>query len=118
MKLIDADALKAYIKENGYVYANTLDTFPAAEVGKWISVEDRLPKKEGEYLCATRLFSHLMSIHVLGFSKNLSKVSKYDLGDHKHAGWYSYDSEYGYYSYDDVTHWMPLPELPKEEESC
>ena len=39
-------ALKAYIKENGYVYANTLDTFPAAEVGKWISVKDREPEGE------------------------------------------------------------------------
>lgn len=45
--LISRSALKAYIKENGHVDANTLDTFPAAEVGKWISVKDREP--EGEY---------------------------------------------------------------------
>ena len=26
-----------------------------------------------------------------------------------------YDSEYGHVSDDSVTHWMPLPEPPKEE---
>lgn len=31
-KYIDADALKRFILENGYVYANTLDTFTAADV--------------------------------------------------------------------------------------
>lgn len=29
-------------------------------------------------------------------------------------GWYRYDSEWGDVWYKNVTHWMPLPELPKE----
>ena len=30
-RLIDADKLKRFILENGYVYANTLDTFPTID---------------------------------------------------------------------------------------
>ena len=30
-------------------------------------------------------------------------------------GFHYYDSEYGDITLDDVTHWMPLPEPPKEE---
>lgn len=32
MRLIDADALKTFIKQNGYLYANTLDTFTTVDV--------------------------------------------------------------------------------------
>lgn len=31
MRLFDADALKLFIKQNGYLYANTLDTFPTVD---------------------------------------------------------------------------------------
>ena len=31
MRLIDADAVKQFIYENGYVYANTLDNFPTID---------------------------------------------------------------------------------------
>jgi Zn finger protein HypA/HybF involved in hydrogenase expression len=41
-RYIDADALKQFIQENGFVYANTLDTFPTADVesvvhGRWLN---------------------------------------------------------------------------------
>lgn len=81
-------ALKAYIKENGYVYANTLDTFPAAEVGKWISVKDRPP----EHDCFVYL------------------------GNQK-AVIFAFRDEYTDPHWN-VTHWMPVtyPEPPKEKE--
>ena len=42
MRLIDKDALIAYIKANGYVYANTLEGFPEVDAvpvvrGEWIA---------------------------------------------------------------------------------
>jgi hypothetical protein len=54
---------------------------------EWISVEDRLPE-EGDV--------------VLTFSKNGGRaVRKFDNG------------QFGYY--DDITHWMPLPDPPNEK---
>lgn len=57
---------------------------------EWISVDERLPDKEGVYLVYTY--------------KGYMKISKY-------SGW-GIDDEA---SFDDffVTHWMPLPEPPK-----
>lgn len=44
MRLIDADEVKQFIYDNGYVYANTLDDFPTIDPfkhGKWIFVAQR-----------------------------------------------------------------------------
>ena len=68
---------------------------PAVDAPKWISVEDRLPEREGRYLCVKRIgksgavYVQLMNGDSYGFSM-----------DHFYT--------------DDVTHWMPLPEPPKE----
>ena len=78
-------------------------------MSKWVSVKDKLPKKNNDYLCV--LNTHTIS--VCSFAHNLKKVDKYDF-DAKKSGWYDYDSEWGYYEITNVTHWMPLPELPKE----
>ena len=84
-------------------------------MAEWISVKDRLPDENGKYLCCCdseyRKDKH---ISICFFAKNLSKVDKYDFIDGNRAGWYSYDSEWGYYEIPGVAHWMPLPELPKE----
>lgn len=79
---------------------------------EWISVKDRLPNKDGKYLCCWDFNGH-KSIAIYGFAKNLSKVDKYDFKGKKHKGWFDYDSEWGYGEMSGVTHWMPLPELPK-----
>lgn len=72
------------------------------------------PKEGGEYLCATWWSTHgLPSYRVLDYSMNLYQVDKYEFADRKgKAGWYYYDSEWGYRSRDDVTHWMPIHPLP------
>lgn len=80
----------------------------------WHKVENGLPKIDGQYLCLTKIFNKYTSYHVLDFAKDLSKVDKYDFGEHK-SGFYSYDSEMGYYEYCDVIYWMKIPELPKGE---
>lgn len=61
---------------------------------KWISVKDRLPGKNGDYLAYT-----CDGIVWPYFFTASSGVWEDALG----------------YSTDTVTHWMPLPEAPKEE---
>lgn len=76
---------------------------------KWISVKDRLPDTEGEYLCISGDF-----IYIFEFAKDLYKVDKYTFDNRKgKSGFYEFDGEWGYYEKERVTHWMPLPELPK-----
>lgn len=82
---------------------------------EWISVKDRLPNKDGKYLCC-HLFANTRYITVRSFAKNLEKVDKFDLKGKKREGWYDRDSEWGYYETDSVTHWLPLPKLPNESE--
>lgn len=75
---------------------------------EWISVKDRLPEKNGQYLCV----SGDAYIRTAWFSKNLYKVDKYDFINRKgKSGFYNY-GEYGYYE-TDVAYWMPIPKLPK-----
>lgn len=66
----------------------------AAERLKWISVKDRLPQKSGYYLVATD-----------GFYKS----------ERAHIERYSADENLHWYGIRDVTHWMPLPELPEAQ---
>ena len=58
---------------------------------KWISVEERLPPAEGLYLVAVK------NDH----NRRYSKTAWF----HANGGWFSKQS---------VTHWMPLPEPPRE----
>ena len=53
-------------------------------------------------------------IRILGFAKSLYSVDRYTFANEHRSGFYEYDSEYGYYEWSGVTHWMPLPEPPKE----
>ena len=80
---------------------------------EWISVKDRLPKKNGKYLCYNICL--IGGIGIFSFAKNLKKVGINDFMFRK-SGWYAYDSECGFYEVSNVTHWMPLPEPPKEDE--
>ena len=78
---------------------------------EWISVKEKLPDKDGDYLCYRKLF-HGSGMAVYSFALNLKKIDEYDFYGEKRCGWYDYDSDYGYYDIEDVTYWMPLPEEP------
>lgn len=71
--------------------ADDLNALLTAELEKakspWISVEDRLPKEDGNYLA---LFKRNNYMCTLEFKNNYWKVA-------------------GYQS--DITHWMPIPKL-------
>lgn len=79
---------------------------PQKKTSGWISVKDRLPEKDGLYL-------------VYGMSEAMREL----LPDcvpiwlcywrRKYEGWYDIEMCRGY---DFITHWMPLPEPPKEAE--
>ena len=84
-------------------------------VQEWISVKDRLPEKDGAYLVTTNSFGDRQSVKFRWFAKDAEMAGAYDLAGQKNV-WYLYDSECGYISINSVTHWMPLPEPPKNEE--
>ena len=72
------------------------------------------PKEDGAYLVSLTSFSGKHTWQdVCKFANNLENVDAFDFKGIKRAGWYSYkDGEY--YEIDDITHWMPLPQPPKE----
>ena len=71
-------------------------------VQEWISVDDRLPE-EGEYvLCVLKGFHYGGKIQVCKFVP-ADKFKDKPYFEHFRNGFPS------------VTHWMPLPSLPKEE---
>ena len=81
---------------------------------KWISVKDRLPEQDGKYLVFEQIGGRTVT-SVLRFAKDARKVDRYDFKGRWKNAWYEYDSEWGHYTVDSVTHWMPLPEPPKGE---
>ena len=59
---------------------------------EWISVEDRLPEKDGKYIVCTARGS----VYCTRF-KAYGKIGNFQTDINTH-----------------ITHWMPLPEPPKE----
>ena len=106
-----------------------MDKYTAAEEGfkrgyekgyeagkpKWIPVSERLPDKDGSYLVFKKNV-YGTDTRALRFAKDGRKVDKYDFHTEWKNVWYRYDIEWGYITIDDITHWMPLPEPPKEDE--
>lgn len=88
---------------------------------QWISIKDRLPSQDGYYLVAYKLdvIPQRWHFNVYPFSLDLYNTDKFDFPRKKYkgkSGFYFYDSEYGYCEDSRVTHWMPLPKPPKENE--
>ena len=103
-----------YLIANGVTLANQVaSSSKQLASSEWIPVTERLPNKDGKYL--TYYHNHFGDItRVLWFAKDARKVNKYDFHRSWKKVWYEYDSEYGYFTIDDVTHWMPLPEPPMD----
>lgn len=98
-RLIDANALMEYCNnlKDKTIDANDIARFPTAV--SWISVKDRMPDKNGQYLC--------------WFGKNT--IAKGAAIATYLEMWKSFGSLESLETYPNVTHWMPLPEPPKEE---
>lgn len=79
----------------------------------WINVKDGLPNENGSYLVVYKAFQYAF-VDVKRFAKDLYSVDEYDFPNEHRPGWYEYDDEYGYIERNDITHWMPLPNLPEK----
>ena len=138
MRTIDADALKEDLTRfyAGEVTARDLiDEQPT--IGGWINVKDRLPEAGKHVLatCEVRLFNggkkyyvckaYYAPTHTIsaGSCPDDYECYEYDEEDDNYyllEGWYECIHNWDDYSSvvigDFVTHWMPLPEAPKEDE--
>ena len=110
-----------YEESAGHLIANgvTLDNQIASSSkqlasNEWISVKDRLPEEDGKYLVFEQN-SGRTNTSILWFAKDARKVDRYDFKGRWKNAWYEYDSEWGHYTVNSVTHWMPLPQPPKGE---
>lgn len=99
------NAIADHLIANGVTFATDKN-----DGHKWIPVTERLPEKDGDYLVWTGFQGRCER---LGFVKDGREISELDFQYNWKNVWYDYDSEWGYISHD-VTHWMPLPEPPKE----
>ena len=88
-----------------YIFGQMADHLIAngVTVNEWISVKDRLPDKNGEYLCRW-------------INKDVSNAD-YESTYGSFGYWFNFwEDEYkDWISYDGITHWMPLPQKPKGE---
>ena len=85
------EAVADYLLDNGVTFVK--DT----NVPSWIPVAERLPEGHGKYLCILKSGA---------FRGRYYQMIMY----HDQHGFRD-----GRVYYDDVTHWMPLPEPPKAE---
>lgn len=113
MRLIDANALMKYCNKlkDKTIDANDIARFPTA-VG-WISVKDRLPERK-EYLHESNVIrgsSEYVLVYISAtfpYKRMFVTIGRYSY-DEMYPRWIVRSSHDG-----DVTHWMPLPEPPKE----
>lgn len=100
MRPIDADALLERYGEPCHSFSDVIEDMPTIDLApKWISVNDRLPADSKKILVVN---GHgYISISAL-WRKDGSK-------------WTWIDSAGHFNHVNDITHWMPLPEPPKEE---
>lgn len=82
-------------------------------VQQWIPVTERLPEDDGSYLVAKKGYKTI-HMDVYEFAKDGRKIDENDFHQEWENVWYTYDCEYGYFTVNSVTHWMPLPQPPAE----
>ena len=80
-----------------------------ARVPQWISVDDRLPEESGLYITFGCTAVPVRMPH--NFDKDMGKFGV----------WWDYDTDgkkhprYRFIEAEDITHWMPLPLAPEED---
>lgn len=109
IELLESTVSKEEVAAYGEVYVSTrriADHLIAngVTIHKWIPVSERLPDKDGEYLVRLN-------------NKSIINL-KYERKFGSFGYWLSIilDEDAEWFTHYGVTHWMPLPEPPKEEE--
>lgn len=89
-----------------------IDAIKALEQTRWIPISERNPNKNGKYLVTVRgLMGEYVKVETIYYAEDLYKIDKFDFIDKQGvAGWYFFESEWGYYEFDNVVAWMPLPQ--------
>jgi hypothetical protein len=77
---------------------------------EWISVKDRLPSENGRYLVFTK-DNYCSYMRIVNYTTNYTGFEEHLKGL---SMWFEYDSEWGDFEVDNITHWMELPEEPNE----
>ena len=80
----------------------------------WNKYPETVPPNDGKYLVVVFLNSCYRVIDICNFASNLRKADKYSFPNERRAGWYQYDSEWGYFERSDITHWAELPPMPND----
>lgn len=131
MRLIDADALFAKMKERHDMYAGCSyvgdkarqdelgavmgDIVNAPTIGGWISVKDRLPDAAGYECLVCAVNENYNQTHVFTAHTGYGEPGWWT-GNVHYMSRVTSPSDNRLHPALNVTHWMPLPEPPKEEE--
>lgn len=85
---------------------------------RWISVKERLPEEQGEYLVYSKTYRTRTGM-VLETGRIgvfcFAKAGKYDTADFRNLLDEGFYYESIYYPPEEATHWMNLPAAPEEE---
>ena len=103
-----------YEEAADYLIANGVTLDNQVSSSKWIPSGERLPEDRQRVLLFKQA-KYGSCVMTAAYSTCLESYCNIDFCGVKRGGFFDYDSEAGYYELRDVTHWMPLPEPPKEE---
>ena len=102
-KLARSDAQKSLMGRVLYI----IDQMPTITMPQWISVEERLPERNGEYIVTA--CDEGEPYDEIIWNDTVVVCAEY------YKGCWTWEENNTEYSLDGiVTHWMPLPEPPKE----
>ena len=85
---------------------------------EWVSAKERLPDRDGRYVC---IYSRYKLLRICDFA--LSGASLIGYGDNGYLHdelkderniFYGYDYECGFYKIDEVNYWTAIPDLPDD----
>ena len=123
MRLIDADALQIKIASLSRLARSDaqkslmgrvlyiIDQMPTITMPQWISVEERLPERNGEYIVTA--CDEGEPYDEIIWNDTVVVCAEY------YKGCWTWEENSTEYSLDGiVTHWMPLPEPPEIENEC
>lgn len=77
---------------------------------EWINVNDNLPSKDGKYL----IYEKTIFGKIIGVAEYTSNYTGFEPNLNGRSVWFNCGDDYRDYEVAGVTHWMVLPEEPKE----